>query len=107
MEISADTLEWTSIDSDNFSKFLDTPTGRRLLPKLAEAAPELFDKGDTNALLIRTGEVRGIQKILREILTLAHPPPPVSSGDTTNYPAPEDDKFWEGPKLGDPNPKLL
>jgi hypothetical protein len=106
MEISADPLAWTTLDSDSLAKFLDTETGKRLVPKLADASPTLFDRGDTNALLIRTGEVRGVQIILREILMLAHPPPPMKPTDS-NYPPPEDDSKWDGPKINDPSPGLL
>jgi hypothetical protein len=107
MEISADPLAWTTLDSDSLAKFLDTETGKRLVPKLADATPPLFDRGDTNALLIRTGEVRGVQIVLREILMLAHPPPPVPSSANSDYPSPEDDSKWDGPKIHDPNPQLL
>jgi hypothetical protein len=106
MEITANPLDWTSIDGDNLAKFLDTDTGRRLIPKLADASPPLFDKGDTNLILIRTGEVRGVQRMLREILDLAHPPPPTPQRED-NHPPLEDDKYWTGPKLNDPDPKLL
>lgn len=106
MEISAQPLDWTSIDSDNFAKFLDTETGKRLLPKLADATPMLLDRGDVNQILIRTGEVRGVQTILRELLMLAHPPAPQQSTNT-DYPPLERDELWDGPKLNDPNATLL
>lgn len=106
MEITADPLSWTTIDSDNFAKFLDTETGRRLIPKLADAAPPLLDGGDVNRILIRTGELRGFQLSLKEILFLAHPPPPPPQRED-NHPPLEDDKYWAGPKINDPNPNLL
>lgn len=106
MEITAQPLDWTSVDSDNFSKFLDSPTGKRLIPKLADGVPPLYEKGDVNSILIRTGEVRGFQMVLRDLLNLAHPPAPVQQDSTNNYPPPEDDKFWDGPKLNDTNPTL-
>jgi hypothetical protein len=106
MEISAQPLDWSSIDSDNFSKFLDTETGKRLLPKLANAAPALFEGGDTNKILIRSGELRGVRIILQEILDLAHPPPPPPARED-NHPDLLDDSKWSGPKLNDPNPSIL
>lgn len=106
MEISANPSDWTSVDSENLSKFLDTDTGKRLLPKIAEAAPLLHDGGEVNRILIRTGELRGFQTVLREILSLAHPAPPVQQSNG-EYPNLFDDKGWEGPKLSDPNPKIL
>ena len=106
MEISANPLDWTSVDSDNLAKFLDTETGRRLIPKLAGATPGLFEGGDTNKILIRSGELRGCRIILQEILDLAHPPPPAPSRED-NHPDLLDDSKWTGPKLNDPNPNIL
>lgn len=106
MEISANPLDWTSVDSDNLAKFLDTETGRRLIPKLAGATPGLFEGGDTNKILIRSGELRGCRIILQEILDLAHPPPPTPQRED-NHPDLLDDSKWTGPKLNDPNPGIL
>ena len=106
MEISNDPIDWSTTDSDNFAKFLDTNTGKRLIPKLAAAAPPLFDRGDVNQILIRNGEVRGVQKILQEILDLAHPPPPPPQREDAHPPL-EDDKYWTGPKINETNPDKL
>lgn len=106
MEISASPTDWSPTDGDNLAKFLDTDTGRRLIPRLAAAAPPLHEKGDTNQILIRTGEVRGFQNVLQELLFLAHPPAPVQS-DGNNYPDLLDDSKWEGNKINDPKPNLL
>lgn len=87
-------LDWSSEDTDNLRKFLTTRSGSRLLPKLAESAPILFSEGDVNKILIRTGELRGFQSALREIMTLANPPPEVkpTPGD---YPDLLDDDAWQ------------
>lgn len=106
MEITAQPLDWSTIDSDNLSKFLDTDTGRRLVPKLAAAAPPLFDGGDTNKILIRSGELRGCRIVLQEILDLAHPPPPLPQREDAHPPL-EDDKYWQGPKLKETDPNKL
>jgi hypothetical protein len=101
MEIVAGLLEWTSVDEENFAKFLDSDTGRRLIPKLLEGVPLLLDRGHVNQLLIRSGEVRGWQAVAQEILRLAHPPIPVTQEDVRReYVSLEDDKAWnDGQKL--------
>ena len=99
MEILAGSLEWTTFDAEKLASFLDTDTGKRLLPKLVEVAPALLDGGDTNAIMIRAGEVRGFQVLVREIISLAHPLPPTPEYKP-EYPSPEVDFHWnDGQKL--------
>lgn len=100
MEILAGSLEWTPFDAEKLASFLDTETGKRLLPKLVEVAPPLLDGGDTNKIMIRAGEVRGFQVVVRELISLAHPPPPAPKSET-EYPPLEADEHWQdGQKLG-------
>jgi len=100
MEILAGALDWTQVDAEKLSAFLDTETGKRFIPKLVENAPPLFEGGDTNKILIRAGEVRGFQAVVREIISLAHPPPPSPSAPMNHYPALTDDAQWnDGQKL--------
>ena|SRR6185295_10256186 len=107
MEIIAGSLDWTQIDAEKLSAFLDTDTGKRLIPKLVENAPALFDGGDTNKILIRAGEVRGFQAVVRELISLAHPPPPEQRQEN-HYPPPENDAAWnDGHKLEPEIPKPL
>lgn len=99
MEIVAGALDWTNIDEENLGKFLDTTSGRRLIPRLAELAPQLLGEGETNKLLIRMGEFKGRQDTLRDLLMLSHaqekPTPALNE-----YPAPENDAAWnDGQKL--------
>ena len=94
MEILAGSLEWTPYDSEKLAAFLDTQTGKRLLPKLVEVAPPLLDGGDTNKIMIRAGEVRGFQVVVRELISLAHPPPPAPKSET-EYPPLEADEHWK------------
>ena len=106
MEIIAGAMEWLPTDEENLAKFLDTDTGKRLLPKLADLAPDLLAAGDTNSILIRTGELRGYRDVMRTILTLAHPPArsDVSDGKPGEYVPLDDDKHWgDKQKLNDPN----
>jgi hypothetical protein len=93
MEIVAETLPWSSEDEQNWNGFLQTNTGRRLIPKLAEATPVLLDAGDINKILIRSGELRGFQISVRELLALTHSQP-LPPNPTPAYPDLEDDTQW-------------
>lgn len=102
MEIVANVMDWTSVDEENWAKFLDTDTGKRLIPKLLETTPILLPKGDVNEILIRSGEVRGIQEIARAMLDLAHPQQKIVSHGTEYVPL-EADALWnDGQQLDKP-----
>lgn len=76
-----------------WKSFLNSETGQRLLPKLAESAPILFDGTDVNKTLVRNGELRGYQEALHTLLSLAEPPPEtVPSSDA--FPRLDDDSKW-------------
>lgn len=103
MEILANETDWTANDSEQLARFLDTETGKRVIPQLVSHSPGLMPGGDINAILIRSGEVRAFQQVIEVLLTLAHPvkPPPPPA---TSYPPPEDDRFWnDGNKLNPVN----
>ena len=103
MEITANSLDWLSNDEQRLAAFLDTETGKRFIPKLVENAPPLLASGDSNAILIRSGELRGYQEVVRTILMLAHPAPPQQQ-QHPGYAAPEDDSAWaDGQKMLKPN----
>lgn len=68
-------LVWTSEDVALLRAFLETRCGEKIIPMLAQSAPTLFDGGEINRLLVRSGELRGYQSALREINFLAYPPP--------------------------------
>lgn len=93
MEITTDNLPWSSDDEFRWNAFLQTETGKRLIPKLAERLPVLLDGGDVNRILIRTGETRGFQYSISVLLELAHaqPLPPKSEH---SHPDLEDDTKW-------------
>lgn len=96
-----ETLTWHSEDIAIFRQFLESRTGTKLVPKLAEAAPTLLDGGHANKTLVRNGELRGFQIALREIYFLAYPPPEPPK-EEKNYPDLSDDSAWEGEKLNEP-----
>lgn len=98
IEVTARADEWNSDDIISFRNFLEkTSTGRKILPCLLEKTPALLAKGDVNEILIRSGEVRGVQLIANAFLALANPlPEPEQRID--NYPSLEDETKWDGTK---------
>lgn len=108
MEIVADRLDWTQFDSENWNRFLNTETGKRLLPKVLESAPGLLASGDTNAILIRAGEHRGLQLAISQLIGMSHADPDeLTNVVETAYPPLEDDQKWNDGQTIDPslNPK--
>jgi len=98
---------WSSEDTQLLRQFFETRAGAKLLPRLAEAAPTLFESGDTNKLLTRAGMLLGFQMALRELQILAYPPPEPKK-ETTDYPHLADDESWnDGQKLETPTTDLL
>ena len=93
MDITPDAIPWTSDDEANWREFLHTKTGSKLIPKLLEATPGLLPGGGTNEVLIRSGEVRGINLIAREMLSLTHAKP-VAPTHIENFPDLDDDSKW-------------
>lgn len=93
MEVTNDGLIWTSDDEANWNSFLQTNSGKRLIPKLAEYAPILLDGAHANKTLVRNGELRGFQIAISRLLEMTHsqPLPPQA---ITPYPDLEDDKQW-------------
>lgn len=101
MEITHESLPWDYEDVAIWQSFLSSRTGQRLIPKLLESTPELLSSGEINSILIRTGEVRGVQDVARTLLSLANPPREVKSDPSaSNYPSLTDDSKWDdGEKL--------
>lgn len=101
MEVTNELLPWDSEDVAIWHAFLLSRTGQRLIPKVLESTPELLSAGEINSILIRTGEVRGVQEVARTLLSLANPPREVHSDPSaSNYPALTDDSKWQdGEKL--------
>lgn len=101
MEVTNDSLEWDSEDMVQWRAFLKTRAGQRLIPKLLENIPGLLPGGDTNAILIRNGEVRGWTESGRALLALQFPAPEVMQAEA--YPPLTDDSKWDdGKKLTEP-----
>jgi hypothetical protein len=102
MEVTFDGLEFDSNDRAAWKTFLGTRAGLRLFPKALESVPSLLGSGDTNSILVRSGEVRGFNLVLQTLLALAEPPPPAVMPEVKNYPDPRDDAAWnDGQKLND------
>jgi hypothetical protein len=91
---------WDSEDRDSLRIYLTTKTGERLIPALADAVPGLLGSGQTNDILIRSGEVRGAQTILQALFLLAHPPKEEPNKEPSPYPSLVDDTAWnDGEKI--------
>jgi hypothetical protein len=96
--ITNDTLDWTSDDELNLRAFLATTSGKRLLPKVCESSPVNLPGGDTNDILIRSGEVRGFASAVATLLALSTRPPTAQVDvDHANitYPSLKDDAAWD------------
>jgi len=104
MEILANEDEWTSVDEQRLAEFLNTATGRRFIPTLVRNIPQLLAGGETNAIMIRAGEVRAFSTMVEAILLLAHPPAELPRFNSDAYPPLEDDTKWDdGNKLTPPS----
>lgn len=91
--VTRELLPWFATDAEMLRRFLETETGARLVPKILESTPGLLAGGDTNALMVRSGEVRGCQIFATALMALAYPPPePKPEPDA--YPALDDDAAW-------------
>jgi hypothetical protein len=100
MEILAKESDWTPNDEERFAAFLETETGKRLIPALAQTMPGLMACGQVEAILIRSGEVRAFQNVIENLIMLAHPPQAVGGTDSTEYVPLERDDLWkDGQKL--------
>lgn len=105
MEIIANEGEWTHTDELALAAFLDSPAGRRFIPALVANSPGLLPGGEINAVLIRSGEVRAFQEVVKGIFLLAHPPAPMQA-PTSAYPDLENDRAWnDGQNLDVPKPE--
>ncbi len=98
IEIVAKPTDWLPTDQERWAAFLETETGKRLLPFIAESAPQLLAKGSKTEILIRSGEVRGFQTVLRELILAAHPTAKDPQVNMTEYPPLEDDTKWNDGK---------
>lgn len=95
MEVTNANLEWSSDNTAAWAMFLNTPTGKRLIPKLAESAPRLLADGDTNAILVRNGMLIGFQAAVQAILDLSVVEQTASLTPVYGeYPPLDDDAAW-------------
>jgi hypothetical protein len=97
--VSPAELLWSSDDEANWNAFLQSNTGKRLLPRVMERAPVLLAGGATNDILVRSGEFRGFSECIRTFLDLTHTPPAPPSPTMTYPPLESDEKWDDGQKL--------
>lgn len=69
--INASEILFTPDDIAIWALFLNSPTGKRLIPKIVELAPRLLSKGDTNEIMINHGTVLGFSAAVQGLLDLA------------------------------------
>lgn len=94
MDVTADSLPWSDEDMVLWRAFLDTQTGKRVIPKMLEACPRLPDGGEINAILIRVGVVRGLGLAAQGLLVLAQPAPKDTAAPSLGYEPLENDAAW-------------
>jgi hypothetical protein len=94
MQIAAEQLDWDSNDIAALKAFLATKTGLRFLPKVCESLPGLLPAGETNAMMVRAGEVRGFQIAIQAALSLSFPAPEPAKAEPIAYPNLTDDAAW-------------
>ena len=96
---------WTSVDAQAWREFISTATGKKLLRAIAEEKPPLLKKGDTNEIMIRSGEAACHDDIVAFLLTLTGADTELDDAPSqpSSYASLEDDNAWDGPKLTDPD----
>lgn len=93
---SAKTAEWTSDDAINLRNFLGSKTGERLVVHLGEFVPELLGGGDVNAILIRSGEVKGASATLAHLVSLTvEVPDTLPERNPDKHPSLDDESAWD------------
>ena len=104
--MTPDKTYWTSTEAGEWKLFLNTDTGKKLLLYLVEGEPTLLKKGDTNEILIRSGEVSQHKEVLSTLLYLtgAETNEQLDIPPSPNYPSLTDDDAWGFPDAN-PNPQ--
>lgn len=69
--INASEILFTPDDIAIWATFLNSPTGKRLIPKISDLTPRLLSRGDTNELMINHGAVLGFSAAVQVMLDLS------------------------------------
>lgn len=91
---SPPTADWNSDDASNLKNFLASKTGERLLVHLGESVPELLSSGEINAILIRSGEVKGGSTLLAQLVSLTVETPESLTPVKSAFPDLDDESAW-------------
>lgn len=96
-DILTGTPDWDDVaDRDALRVFLRSRTGQRLFSKALDSQPGLLAGGNTNDILIRSGEVRGWAAAISTLISLsATEPKPDDNAPPENYPSLTDDEAWK------------
>jgi hypothetical protein len=94
-------FDWTSSNASDLREFFSSETGVKVLRALALEEPELLRKGDTNEILIRSGETAQHKYLTSFLLSLTGDNFELNEDVTVSdaYPDPTDDSKWDGPKI--------
>lgn len=97
MDITTGTPEWDEVvDRDAWRTFLRSTAGQRLFAKALDSQPGLLASGDVNAILIRSGEVRGWSAVISTLISLSSiESKPTDTAAPENYPDLTDDDAWK------------
>ena len=87
--------DWTSTDASSLRTFLESETGQRILHHLSESVPELLSSGEINAILIRSGEVKGGSALLAQLVSLTVETPESITPVKSAFPDLDDESAWD------------
>lgn len=96
-DVLTGTPDWDEvIDRDAWRAFLRSTAGQRLFAKALDSQPGLLASGDVNAILIRSGEVRGWSAVISTLISLSlSEPKPADNAPPESYPDLTDDEAWK------------
>jgi hypothetical protein len=87
---------WDSDDAAVLRRFLESDTGRRAKAWLKYWRPELLDGSHQIKTLVRSGQVKGYDDAVENLLSLIvdNPVPDDGAIQTPEYPSLDDDSKW-------------
>jgi hypothetical protein len=87
--------EFTSLHRKALQDFLESETGQIALAWVAHNAPQLLDGTDVNRTLVASGEVKGFNRFLTELISLTFEQPKKSEAASETFPDLDDDSKWD------------
>lgn len=87
--------EWTSDHRKLLQDFLESDAGQIALAWVAHNAPSLLDGSDVNKTLVASGEVKGFNRFLSELISLTYEKPTSEAPASTSFPDLDDNSKWK------------